>query len=91
MVGDEVPVREDDSLETQFRLQQVCDDRLVECEGNWWILCTDWSRIVGHDLASACCNGRLERNQVVVEVVAWVGLVLAPDLTLVIGRFRDWF
>jgi hypothetical protein len=53
------------------------------------MLCADRSRIVGHDLARTCCDGRFERNQVVVEVVAWVGLILAPVFVLVIDRFRD--
>ena len=82
MVGNEIPVRDDDPLEAQFLLQKICDDGLVEREGYGRILCADRPRVVRHDLTRASCDGGFEWNQVVVEVVAWVGLVLAPGYTI---------
>src|SRR5919199_519660 len=76
-IRQQAPVRADNAVEAVLATQQSRDDVLVEAEADHFVLRSDRHAVVGHELGSARGEGRLEGNQVVVEVVAGIDLLSA--------------
>ena len=81
-VGDEAPVGEDHSVESEFLTQQARDNTVVEAERDFLDglsiqLQSRGQTVVRHDRACSCIDGSTERGEVFLELVSRVDLFSA--------------